>query len=432
MVNLKGFKAYTLNPEYISEVPIETEDNLISDHTKKRLVKSESFSRVHQPECDFDDHITEDKLNMYEILQRGRSNLIEFINRGIFNQSEKEIGYLYRQVYENHEQCGILFCINDKDYVEGNVLPHEQTFEDRVVRLQNGADCLGIYNSFPLAFCDNNEVVESIIEQTKTNKPLYFVNLKGVDHYLYAFDESITQKIIAVFGTFNQIYIADGHHRFESYSREVAKLRTEINRQLFDDYDHYPILIYPKSNLKAYSYYRVIKNTDFYNFEEILEKSRKYFKIKKMNIPFESQSIEYKNRLKNYVDHNKKGRFLVYFNLEKSWYKFNVLPYKPNNPIEGVDISYLSTNLFINILNIHDLKLSTDIEYIPENKADIDSLEEQCNNDKSICLLVVCPRISLEEVKSVADSKNCMPPKSTFVYPKPLIGLLFKAFEPLE
>ena len=392
----------------------------------------DSFRKVHQPECDFEDHVARDKSNMYEILRKGKSNLIDLINRQIFTKNGEEVGYLYRQVYNGREQCGLLFCIQDQDYVNGKVLPHEQTFEDKVLRLSEGADTLGIYNSFPLAFCDSDNFIDNAIEHMKTTKPLYFLKQNGVDHYLYAFDVKTSQQIVDAFKSFDHVYIADGHHRFECYSKLVAKLHNAKDRQLHDDYDHYPVLIYPKNHLKAYSYYRLVKNLDNINVDEVLKESSRYFKVQSINIPYKYQSDAYNKELLKLVKPYKKGRFLVYFKARRSWYKFDVLPYKPNNPIEGLDISYLSTNFLTKVLHIADLKSSDCVDYMPENKLDIASLEKQCNSDESTSIIVVCPRTSLDEVQSVADAKTCMPPKSTFVFPKPLIGLLFKDFESLE
>lgn len=432
MVNIKGIKAYLINPEFVSEVPIETEDLYAQDETKLRSVKQDSFRKVHQPECDFEQSVARDKSNMDEILQKGKSNLVDFIRREIFTKSDKEVGYLYRQVYEEREQCGLLFAVNDRDYVNGKILPHEQTFEDKVERLSEGADALGIYNSFPLAFCDSNSLIDGAIEEVKNTKPMYLLNQNGVEHHFYAFDDKTSDKLVEEFKRFSEIYIADGHHRFECYSKLVQKLRKDKNRALYEDYDYYPVLIYPKNHLKAYSYYRLVKNLNSIDVDKVLNESKKYFKIQSIDIPHKYQSEPYNKELSKLVKPYKKGRFLVYFTSAKRWYKFKALPYKPNNPIEGLDISYISTNFLTHTLHINDLKSADSLEYIPENKLDIVALEQQCDSDESTSIVVVCPRTSLDEVQSVADARTCMPPKSTFVYPKPLIGLLFKDFEPLK
>lgn len=432
MVNLKGFKAYTLQDEYTSVVPIETNDSMDFLAGKEEVQKGDSFLKIHRPEFEFDEFMTKDKSNMYQILQKGKNNLSDFIKRGIFKKSEKEIGYLYRQVFEDKEQCGFLFCVHDDDYINGKILPHEQTFEDRVKRLQKGADHLGIYNSFPVTFSECDDYFEDIIKKTKDQQPLYVLNRNNVQHYLYSFDEVVSKQIIDIFKNIDHLYIADGHHRFKSYSREVNKLKESTNRKLLDDFYYYPVLIYQRKKLQTYTYHRVVRNIKNISSEVILEKAKRWFSIKKINLPDDDKSINYKAKLLNLPKLGKKGKFCIFFPTLKTWYKFKILPFKPNNPIESLDISYLSSHLLMDILQISDLKSSNHIEYVPETKRTIDKLEEECCYDKTTNLLIVCPRINLGEVKAVADQHTCMPPKSTYVYPKPLIGLLFKAFEFFE
>lgn len=176
----------------------------------------------------------------------------------------------------------------------------------------------------------------------------------------------------------------------------------------------------------------MIGNMTDSNAEEVLKKSAKYFRISQLTLPSDLCSLEYQKELSKFVMPNKKGRFLVFMKASNTWYEFKSLQKVKNSVLDSLDVSYLSTNLLANVLKIADIKTSDDIEYIPETKGDISALQNKCLADDLASILIICPRISLNEVKAVADTHNCMPPKSTFIYPKPLIGLLFKTFEPLE
>ena len=96
MVNLKGFKAYELDPSYQADVPIETQDNIDFKTAKKTLNRTDSFFKVHQPEYEFEEHIANDERYTNDILQKGRDNLISFMKQKIFKQQkhihEKNIG----------------------------------------------------------------------------------------------------------------------------------------------------------------------------------------------------------------------------------------------------------------------------------------------------------------------------------------------------
>lgn len=186
------------------------------------LGRSDSFFKIHQPECEFEEHIATDERYINNILQKGKDNLVCFMKRGIFKQSNQKIGYVYRHIYQDRDQCGLLFSIDDKDFVEGRILPHEQTFNDKVARLHKGADYLGIYNSFPLAFSNqtkHSDEIDGIIENTTKNKPIYHITKNGVQHIIYGMSEDVSRRVEDIYKTIPVIYIADGHHRFSSYSK---------------------------------------------------------------------------------------------------------------------------------------------------------------------------------------------------------------------
>lgn len=127
-----------------------------------------------------------------------------------------------------------------------------------------------------------------------------------------------------------------------------------------------------------------------------------------------------------------KGSFVVYLAGLKRCYVFEIRDYKAANAVEEIDVSYLSEHLLKDILKLEDLTKSRHIEYLHEIKLDLEcfkDIEKNAEGQENMDMMIMCPRIRLSEVQAVADEEHCLPPKSTFMYPKPLIGILFKAFK---
>jgi uncharacterized protein (DUF1015 family) len=322
-------------------------------------------------------------------------------------------------------------CVDNEDYTNGNIVPHEQTFSYKVDRLAKGSEVLGIFNSFPLAFGDFDEYCNDILIRTvKNNKPKLVVTINEIDNRLYELESSVVENLKKHFKSMNRLYIGDGHHRFKAYSEVIKNMKTNQNIQ--EDQCYFPIVAYPMDKLQILSYHRYVKNIPGFDGKDFIAKARKYFEISEIELKGKQSSSKKMVILEDFIRHDKKGYFVIYVNDLDKWYTLQAHAYTPKDIIDSIDVSYFSTRLFEGVLGLKDLTSTKHFEFHHENKEQLFMIEKSCKNSKEIHLAVICPRINLEEVQKVANAKLCMPPKSTFVYPKPIIGLLFKAIVDIE
>jgi uncharacterized protein (DUF1015 family) len=141
---------------------------------------------------------------------------------GTVRKDESPSYYLYHQQFEHGGatyQRRILFArVGLQPWSDGVVLPHEQTFgapkADRLKVLQATR-----VNSSPifLTYRDQNRTIESILTLVAESEPtVVFEADDGQPHSLWAISDPDTTSALRSAYEDEKLYIADGHHRYET------------------------------------------------------------------------------------------------------------------------------------------------------------------------------------------------------------------------
>lgn len=157
---------------------------------------------------------------------RAASRFKEWLQAGILARDEQPCLYVYGQRYRldgrMQERLGVMGALRIEPYESGVVLPHEQTFpkhkEDRY-RLLTAAGAqfspiFGLYAA-PKAFG-----VRQGLDRWAMGEPnAVAVDGEGVEHRLWAVPDPEFARWVAEVFAGRQVYIADGHHRYETALR---------------------------------------------------------------------------------------------------------------------------------------------------------------------------------------------------------------------
>ncbi len=167
-----------------------------------------------------------------------KRTLDDWLDNGTLRQDSLPAYYLYEQTFPYGDKTytrRLLFArLRVVPWSEGEVLPHEQTFP------KHKADRLELYrtarlNSSPvfLFYRDNEQRIEQLLDDGASQQELPVAEFDGVDgqhHRLLRLEEPGTiEELVRAFGS-ETLYIADGHHRYETalmYRDEVKSQRDE-------------------------------------------------------------------------------------------------------------------------------------------------------------------------------------------------------------
>ncbi|MCL1817126.1 MAG: DUF1015 domain-containing protein, partial [Clostridiales bacterium] len=144
---------------------------------------------------------------------------------GILQRDQEPSIYPYVQEYEvagcSFKRRGFFATIKAAGYADGQVLPHEETLpshkEDRYRLMQacnaNFSPIFGLYD-------EQSHAIDNAFQlATESQKPLLDItDENGVRHILWQVtDEAVIRQVEQNMDAYN-IYIADGHHRYETAS----------------------------------------------------------------------------------------------------------------------------------------------------------------------------------------------------------------------
>lgn len=348
--------------------------------------------------------------------------------------------YLYRQRYilegEYKECTGIVAKVRVEDLESGNIKPHEdimpKPFEDRMKLLEH---TMANFDLVHALYSDPPERLRDPILAELEKLPLaQFQTADGVWHDLWAVSDERFIKKIADFLRKKTLYIADGHHRYQTaleYQKRLAE-RGELGNG--EDPRRYLLMMIVEMEnpgLSLLAVHRVILNSKFRLNAEFFKAIDKLFTVTKLGVPTGSRSGQIYAVLNELKEHYTSGCAFGLFSADPE--EFLLLKLKSGVDVSaeiGGDSSRDYQNLDVTIL--HKLIIEK-VLGIPQVRGAVeknllftrDPIEAAriVDSGKGSMVFFVNPT-RIEQVKAIADNGERMPQKSTYFYPKPCSGVV--------
>ena len=172
-------------------------------------------------------------------------------------------------------------------------------------------------------------------------------------------------------------------------------------------------LHYPADNLLIMDYNRVIKDLNGLSSEQFLEGLTTHFEVE---------------MLAHGESTHPGGIHKMSLLLDGKWYKLTMkdASIDTTSPCTQIDSHLLTALVLTPLLNITDIKNDPRIDFVGGMRGHKE-LERRCNLD-CVAAFAMHP-CGMEELISVADANEIMPPKTTWFEPKPRSGLVVRKFE---
>jgi len=362
---------------------------------------------------------------------RAKEFLDEWLSEGILKRDDKDSLYIYEQEYspptgERKIMRGFICLVKLEDLDSGNIYPHERTLpkptEDRFELIKavkaNISPVLCIYS-------DLHNRINSILKTEAKREPvLKFADEEGTTQDLWIVqDDKTIGKIVSELKNF-EIFIADGHHRYETalrYSKQDGDASKYVMVFLVD-MNEGGISILP-----AHRLLRNISKMDDFDLEaRLLE----YFDLEIFKFSEDDELSQRKKMFGRMAEESEKHVFGMY----QGNNKYYVLTLKNDAIIDKhinkdkpriwkeLDTVILHSLIIENIFGVKDdgsIRYEESIKFI--NSRD-DAMQAVYEKNYDVTLFLNPTKMS--QVESVAKTRIRMPQKSTYFYPKPLTGLV--------
>jgi uncharacterized protein (DUF1015 family) len=408
MITFRPFRAIRPCPEVAHAVASRPYDVLDSQEAKEEAAgNSNSFLRVIKPEIDLPDSTD---LYSDEVYQKGRETFLEMIAKGTFITDSVPNFYVYRLTMDGRSQTGLVGCCNFEEYYEGKIKKHELTRtakeNDRVRHVETLEA-----NAEPVFFSyrgqkEIDQIVNRVIDSIP---PIYdFEADDGIRHELWVSDDaSQNEQLSAHFQKLDALYVADGHHRTAAAARVGQRLK-EANPHHTgqEEYNFFMAVLFPDDQLKIYDYNRVVQDLNGLDEEKFLEKLSHQFDIQKDDF--------------SKIKPSKIREFAMY--LPGQWYRLTPKDAKRSaDPVADLDVTILSDLILEPILNIGDLRKSNRIDFVGGIRG-LSELSRRVDSGEMATAFALYP-VSMDQLLSIADAGEIMPPKTTWFEPKLRSGL---------
>ena len=168
---------------------------------------------------------------------RSANKFKEWLASGIFIEEDEPCYYGYSQDFDlNGEQVkrvGFFARVKLEEFEKGNIYPHEHTLEKaKKDRSQLIKACRANFSPIFGLFSDPTCEIDKKLLLTADKKEIGGVEQPGVAHRVWKIDDSEAIRFLSQAFSENKIYIADGHHRYETaltYSKSQEEKRRFVS-----------------------------------------------------------------------------------------------------------------------------------------------------------------------------------------------------------
>jgi uncharacterized protein (DUF1015 family) len=362
-----------------------------------------SFLHVSRPEIDLPDGTD---MHSDMVYRKAVENFEKLIKDGPLLTEEAPSIYLYRLIMGDHEQIGVVACCSLDEYDKDLIRKHERTRRDKeddrtrhmlVLRAQTGPVFL--------TYRSSREIDTMMMETTMANAIFDFTAADGIQHTIWRVPDPV--RFVHAFREVPFLYIADGHHRAAS----AARARSELKEQSFghtgdEEYNFFLAVIFPDDQVQILAYNRAVRDLNGLSMGEFLETLEKTFDVKEDGSEMPAH----------------RGQFGMY--LDGRWYALSLRAGAAPLPgtVGSLDVSILQDRVLDPILGIKDIRTDKRIDFVGGMRGSRE-LKRLVDEGKAAVAFSLYPT-TMEDLLSVSDAGEIMPPKSTWFEPKLRDGLL--------
>ncbi|MBQ5746356.1 MAG: DUF1015 domain-containing protein, partial [Clostridia bacterium] len=217
--------------------------------------------------------------------------LKNWLDGGVLALDNKDALYVYQEDFEcegkNYKIKGIICRVKLEEFSKGVVLPHEETLSKaKADRFNLMSETFCNFSQVYSMYTDDEKVIATEVENIIEKAPdVSFVAKDGVAQKLWVeTDGDRISKIVEGFKN-KQLYIADGHHRYETALNFRNKLIEEGSFKEDDEAGYIMMFLADLSDpgLVILPTHRLVKDLENFDEKEVLEKASALFDVEKVD-----------------------------------------------------------------------------------------------------------------------------------------------------
>lgn len=319
---------------------------------------------------------------------------------------------------------------------DSQVRPHEKTFsshkEERLGLMKaTSANISQVFGFFPDEDRRALNLMTAVSSQAKPD--MDFQDHQGFGHKVWIDQQEAAIDELVKTVRSRRVYIADGHHRYETALNYRRFLMEQNNGQIPEGANYVMIYLCPMSDpgLVIFPTHRLMLSESLHP-DEMINRLSRYFKVSGKIFNGHNEAVmrdRFLTKLKK-----QRHSFGLYMSGRKAYYVLKLLESAREEPalksepreLAALDTVILSNVVFKEALGLTEKDLDNPdiISYV----SDLNQTIDRINNEDHSAAFILNPS-TVEDILRVTEKGLIMPRKSTFFYPKVTTGLVMNLID---
>jgi len=320
-------------------------------------------------------------------------------------------------------RLGFTACVRLEPWEKRMVLPHESTVagikSDRLELMRacnaNFSPLLGLYE-------DPGQRIAKLLTVQTSRKPVLEFTANGEAHKLWIASEPEFIQRISHFLAPKPIYIADGHHRYETalaYQAERRQHTPHASEHEAFNFIMMTLVSFSDPGLLVLPVHRLARGISAENMKQFVEELATIFTLESLPLEDASKMPEIGSVIARVI--GLREGHVTELRLRPNIHLKALMPQGHSDAYNRLEVSIVQ-HLVIDRLTAIDAGVS--IAFTPNTQA-AQKLVEQGEYQ----LAFILNPTPLSAIKAIADANDRMPGKSTYFYPKLPTGLVINRLE---
>lgn len=368
---------------------------------------------------------------------RAARTLKDWKAEGVLQRDDQPALYVYHQIFTvgGKEYCrkGFMCGCEATPFGEGMIFPHEITMSGpKLDRLMLTTACKTNFSQIFGLYPDAENEVQNILEDAvRGEAPLEATDKDGVVNRMWIVDDpDVVSKVVALMGP-KPIFIADGHHRYETACNYRKQVR-EQGELTLDHPANYVLMVciaMEDPGLIVMPTHRLFKNVPALSQEELISKVGDCFRVSTVGEGYrtahrawaEIEMLEDQGTMALYTAKDGKWNLLQLTEAGREKMAEVAKEHQPEWQELGVAILH---SLVIDTLL--GLKGHEKPKYVHEVEEVVETLKSE---PETYPLAALVMPATVQQIQDLSMVRERMPAKSTYFYPKLISGFVFKPLE---
>ncbi|MEK7353147.1 MAG: DUF1015 domain-containing protein [Chloroflexota bacterium] len=431
MAEIRPFKGIHYSKSLIKDwsAVICPPHDIISPQQQEELYQSSeyNFVRLEYGSVQSDDTLTNNRYT------RSAATLEQWLKKGILEPDKAPTIYLHDHLFtlegKEYKRRSIIARVRLEEWDKMIIRPHEST------TAQTKSDRTSLIwalqaNTSPILamFEDRQQQIYTQLPRWAQRLPLITSRIvNGEGHSLWAISDTAAINRISKSLAEQPLYIADGHHRYESALayRNERKATNKSGDAAFN-FVMMELVDFANSGLKILAPHRLVRGLSQATLDGLTTKLEEFFEIERAPL----SATDVRKQVDDFFAGTAGVRFVL---IGPSW-KDSLLKLKLRDPAAAsrvmpgshselykkLDVSIVDRILLEKALGMNTVGDKSGLTYSHDL---LDVVNRVTNQEYQLAILL--SPVMPEALKAIADAGDKMPPKSTYFYPKAPSGLVF-------